>query len=103
MALQKYRAAYDRLDAASAQTVWPDVDAPALARAFADLSAQQLRFEACTLDVQGGHASATCRGSARFVPKVGGREARTEPRIWTFTLQKRGAEWFIETSRVRRP
>ncbi|MGE3512385.1 MAG: hypothetical protein AB7N65_26265 [Vicinamibacterales bacterium] len=102
-ALQKYRAAYDRLDAASAQTVWPDVDAHALARAFADLSTQQLRFEACTLDVQGGNASATCRGSARFVPKVGGREPRIEPRIWTFSLQKRGAEWFIKTSRVRRP
>lgn len=99
--LQRYRAAYDALDAASAHAVWPSVDTAALARAFGDLSSQQLRFANCGVDVRGGVAQATCSGTARYVPRVGGRQPREEARTWTFALRKNGPQWVIESARVR--
>lgn len=99
--LQRYRAAYDSLDAASAHAVWPSVDTAALARAFGDLSSQQLRFANCGVDVRGGVAQATCSGTARYVPRVGGRQPREEARTWTFALRKNGPQWVIESARVR--
>ncbi len=99
-ALQRYRAAYDALDAGSAQSVWPSVNRDALARAFADLVVQQLRFDTCGIDVSGASAHATCRGTARYVPRVGARDERTEPRVWTFALRKSGVGWLIDSARV---
>jgi hypothetical protein len=100
--LQRYRAAYQELDAQSAQAVWPAVNEAALARAFNGLESQSLTFDACDVRVNGAAASATCRGSARYVPKVGSREPRTEPRTWNFTLKKSGADWKIDTARAAR-
>jgi tetratricopeptide (TPR) repeat protein len=101
-ALQRYRTAYEGLDAGSAQAVWPAVDQGALARAFEGLESQTLRFDACDVQLQNEIASATCRGSASYVPKVGSREPRTEPRVWRFSLRKNGGEWQIDTARVER-
>jgi len=50
----------------------------------------------------GDAAMATCHGSARYVPKVGSREPRVEPRVWNFTLRKLGSDWTIETARADR-
>ena len=100
--LQRYRVAYDGLDAGSARAVWPAVDQDALARAFQGLESQTLTFDACDVQLQSGSANATCRGSASYVPKVGNRERRTEPRVWTFALRKTGGEWKIATARVER-
>lgn len=99
-ALQRYRTAYSDLDAASAQSVWPTVNESALARAFGSLESQSLTFDACDVRLTGEQASATCRGSARYVPKVGNREPRIEPRIWVFTLHKAAGDWKIETARA---
>lgn len=101
--LQRYRAAYDALDASSARAVWPSVNSAALTRAFADLSAQQLRFDDCAVQVTGAAAQATCHGSARYVPRVGSREPREEARIWQFALRKSGTQWLIESTRVSAP
>jgi hypothetical protein len=100
--LQKYRTAYDELDAGSAQAVWPSLDRSALARAFNGLSSQRLSFDSCNVVVSGVVASATCRGSARYVPKVGTREPRVEPRKWSFVLRKSGEAWAIEAARTER-
>jgi hypothetical protein len=100
--LQRYRAAYQDLDARSAQAVWPGVNEAALARAFDDLASQTLIFDSCDVRVIGAAASATCRGSARYVPKIGSRDLRVEPRTWTFTLRKSGGDWAIETARASR-
>src|SRR5206468_9310976 len=81
-ALQRYRVAYEELDARSAQAVWPSVDAAALNRAFGGLQSQRLNFDDCDVRLQGGVATATCRGSARYVPRVGSRETRVEPHVW---------------------
>ena len=100
--LQRYRAAYQDLDARSAQAVWPAVNETALARAFNGLESQTLTFDDCDVRVSGEAAWATCRGSARYVPKVGSRDPRTESRTWTFTLKKAGEDWKIDTARADR-
>jgi hypothetical protein len=101
--LQRYRVAYEGLDARSAQAVWPAVNQVALARAFDGLESQRLTFEACNVELQGSsHALATCRGTARYVPKIGSRQPRIEPRIWSFALRKIGAEWKIDNARAER-
>jgi hypothetical protein len=100
--LQRYRSAYEGLDAGSAQAVWPAVNQAALARAFNGLESQTLTFDACDVRVRGDAATATCRGSARYVPKIGNREPRVEPRIWNFTLRKDSGDWKIENARAER-
>jgi hypothetical protein len=101
--LQRYRVAYEGLDARSAQAVWPAVNQVALARAFDGLESQRLTFDACNVELQGSsHALATCRGTARYVPKIGSRQPRIEPRIWSFALRKIGAEWKIDNARAER-
>ena len=98
--LDRYRAAYERLTAQSAREVWPEVDEAALARAFAGLRSQKLTFDDCDLAVSGNSASATCHGSTRYVPKVGSKDPRTEPRIWSFRLRRTGTDWKIQSMRA---
>jgi tetratricopeptide (TPR) repeat protein len=100
--LQLYRVAYEGLDARSAQAVWPAVNQAALARAFDGLASQSLTFDACDVRVRGELATATCQGSARYVPKIGSREPRTERRVWNFSLHKAGDDWKIESARAER-
>lgn len=100
--LQRYRTAYDGLDAQSAQAVFPAVNQAALARAFDGLESQTLTFDACDVQLRGEAAVATCRGSARYVPKVGSREPRVEPRVWNFSLRKTGSDWTIDSARAER-
>jgi len=102
LALQRYRSAYDGLDAQSARAVWPAVNETALARAFDGLESQRLTFDACDIHVGAESATATCQGSARYVPKIGSREPRIEPRVWNFTLHKTGSEWTIDSARAQR-
>ena len=101
-ALQQYRTAYDQLDARRAQTVWPAVNEAALARAFDSLASQTITFDACRTQLNGDGAVATCHGSARYVPKVGSREPRVEPRTWTFIMRRAGGEWKIDSARAER-
>jgi len=101
-ALQQYRRAYNRLDARSAQMVYPGVNEGALARAFDGLESQVLLFDSCEIDLQGRSANVTCRGSSHYVPKVGNHETRVEPRIWNFTLRKDDDGWKIENARAAR-
>ncbi len=100
--LQRYRRAYEGLDAQSAHAVWPAVNQAALARAFDGLASQAITFDACDVQVRGPIASATCRGTARYVPKVGSREPRIEPRTWNFGLKKEGSDWKIDSARTDR-
>ena len=101
-ALQRYRTAYEGLDARLARTVYPAVNQAALARAFAGIESQTLTFDVCDVRLHGDGATVTCRGSARYVPKVGSREPRIEPRNWTFALRKTGTDWTIESARTDR-
>ncbi len=95
-ALGEYRQAYERLDARGARGVWPGVNERALARAFAGLESQDLNFDRCDVNVGDGSATAVCNGTARYVPKVGSKEPRVEPRRWTFSLRKSANGWEID-------
>ena len=99
--LGQYRSAYQRLDAQAAQAIWPSVDVRALARAFDTLSSQELAFETCLFDIVGPVATAQCRGSATYTPKVGGRGPKAERRQWTFRLRKVDEAWKIESAQAR--
>ncbi len=100
-ALQRFESAYSRLDARAAQAVWPSVDARALARAFESLESQSLQFHRCELDVRETVASADCLGTATYVRRIGSKAPRTEPRGWTFNLQKTGDAWHILSASAR--
>jgi hypothetical protein len=100
--LQRYRHAYEGLDARSAHAVWPNVDQAALARAFGGLTSQSITFDRCDVRLSGPVANATCSGTARYVPKIGNREPRVEPRVWNFALRKDGGEWKIDSARAER-
>jgi hypothetical protein len=99
--LRRYEAAYGRLDARAAQSVWPSVDARALARAFDGLDSQTLQIERCDVQVRGALAEAACQGSTTYVRRVGSKTPRTEARQWSFRLEKVGEEWQIQTARIR--
>ncbi len=101
-ALSRYRRAYNRLDARSAQAVYPAVNASALARAFDGLESQSLQFDQCDIDMRNGSANVTCRGTSRYVPKIGNRDPRVEPRVWDFILRKDAGDWKIENARAGR-
>jgi len=100
--LQRYRRAYNKLDARSAQAVYPAVNENALARAFDNLESQMLSFDSCDIDLQGRYAAVTCHGSSRYVPKIGNHEPRIESRVWSFTLRKDEGDWKIENARAAR-
>ncbi len=99
-ALQRYRRAYNRLDARSAQAIYPAVNASALAHAFGSLESQVLSFDSCDFDVQVRIAAVTCRGTSRYVPKIGNHVPRVEPRVWNFTLRKDDGDWKIAAARA---
>lgn len=98
--LNQYARAYGRLDPGAARAVWPTVDERALARAFASLESQEVSFDTCDIDVKGATASASCRGTASYVGKVGSRQARTEARLWIFELKLQGDDWKIEKAQA---
>jgi hypothetical protein len=100
--LDRYVRAYNRLDAAAAHAVWPAVNKTALERAFAELSAQTLRFERCAVAVDEEGGTATCSGDARWVPRVGGQGPKREQRTWRFELARNGDDWFIARAEARR-
>jgi hypothetical protein len=101
--LRRYARAYDALDASAARAVWPSVNEKALARAFQDLSSQNVSFNNCDIDIRGAVANASCSGEASYVVKVGSREPRTESRLWRFELRRDGDAWKIENAETRRP
>jgi hypothetical protein len=99
--LHQYERAYEQLDAKAVRAVWPSVDTRALARAFHDLKSQTLVFDRCDVDVARIQAVAACRGRATYETRAGEQASRTEPREWTFTLQKHDDAWRIVSASAR--
>jgi hypothetical protein len=92
-----YAQGYTSLNASAVRHVWPGVNEDALRNAFEQIESQAVAFSGCHVDVRGLHASATCRGTATYVPKVGGRDPVTASREWRFSLRKVVNMWVIET------
>jgi hypothetical protein len=98
--LNRYEAAYNRLDAAAAGAVRPSVDRQALARAFDGLASQTVKLGTCEVKVAGALAQAACTGTARWTPKIGG-QTQSAARHWRFDLKKAGADWIIVSATIR--
>ena len=98
--IERYRDAYERLDAAAAHAVWPGVDQAALSRAFGGLTSQRIEFERCDIWRDAQAAFASCAGRASYVPKVGSAQ-NDVPRAWHYRFQRRPAGWTIESAEVR--
>jgi hypothetical protein len=99
--LGRYQNAFNTLNAGAAAAVWPKLNEKTLARAFERLDDQDVTFESCKIDVGGVHAEARCSGTARYVPKVGNRTPRAEPRRWRFILRRATDGWLIDNVDVR--
>jgi hypothetical protein len=94
--LERYRGAYERLDAEAAKMISPSVDERGLARAFSDLESQSLRFDNCRIDIDSARGVATCQGEATYAARAGDRSIRTQVGTWTFELHKNGEDWAIK-------
>jgi hypothetical protein len=95
--LNRYQAAYERLDAQAAKQIWPTVNERALARAFSGLESQSMTFDQCRISVATNNALASCRGSASYVGRVGSKSGQRQNREWTFRLRKAGEGWQIDS------
>ena len=93
--IDRYRDAFDALDANAVEGFWPSADVRALNRAFAQLETQRFLFDRCDIQLAGARAIASCNGSAQLVRKAGSQEARSESRQWTFTLAETKDRWVI--------
>ena len=99
--LERYRHAFNRLDAGAASRVWPTVDEKTLARAFERLRYQNVFFSSCQIVLGAMFAEATCIGSTRYEPKVGSRATKPAARRWRFGLRKSGGAWLIDRVDMR--
>jgi hypothetical protein len=93
--LTRYRQAFSSLDASAAREVWPTVNERSLSRAFERLEEQDVSFDRCQITVNDARAEARCNGTARYVPRVGGRTPRVDRREWRFSLVKVRDAWLI--------
>ena len=100
--LDGYADAFSALNAEATQRVWPGVDLRGLRRAFDQLSAQTVTFNRCDVNAGADAAEAVCVGRATWVPKVGDRSPKSEPRTWRFSLGRDNGEWIIDTVQVQR-
>lgn len=98
--LTRYASAFNALDAAAAQRVWPRVNRAALSRAFEGLASQHIALADCRIDVVAASATAQCGGTATWAPKVGGG-TRTEARDWRFELTRGQSGWQIVNAIVQ--
>ena len=99
--LSRYRSAYRELDAGAARAIWPSVDTKALGKAFERLERQDLTFDSCQIAIIDVRAVASCHGVASYVPRVGKKGVRDDPRRWEFKLSKVDDTWQIETVSTR--
>ena len=98
--LERYRFAFSTLNSAVSD-FWPNVNARALDKAFAELEEQRFDFDSCKVNVTGARANATCTGRATFTPRVGNKTPRSAPRQWAFTLVQVSNRWIIDTVQSR--
>jgi hypothetical protein len=93
--MQQYKAAYDRLDARAAASLWPSVDARRLADIFGKLREQHLELTECQYVVSEYDAVVKCSGTLRYVRRVGAAVPLHEQHLWTIYLEGEGDSWRI--------
>ena len=97
--LQRYRAAYEALDAKAVAAVYPDVNVSNLQTAFAEFSKMtydlRVAVDGVVIAADGQTASVNASETIRPVTK----SVRVEPRTGTvfFLLKKTGGDWSIQS------
>jgi hypothetical protein len=94
LVVDRYREAFNSLDANAVDAFWPGVDRQALKKTFAQLESQHLQFGRCDVQLAGARAFASCNGYAQYT-KTGSRDPRVELKRWTFTLGEVKDGWVI--------
>jgi hypothetical protein len=95
-ALHSYEAAYENLNVDDTVKIWPSVDRERLARAFGRLKSQGLTLDSCAITVNDTTATAYCRGTLRWVQRVGNTAPLSAEQRWTFTMVRADGEWKID-------
>ena len=93
--LDRYNQMYNDLDASAAASIWPRVNSQALARIFAGLSQQTLRFDGCAIAISGSRATVQCVGVLQYIPRVGNAKVHNERHSWTIQMERAGEAWQI--------
>ncbi|HUP23955.1 MAG TPA: protein kinase [Thermoanaerobaculia bacterium] len=96
-ALDKYRQAYEQLDARLLAEVWPSLGRDELGRierSFQSFDSVQVAIEGCRIEVDADRASARCQVRRTQRPKAG--RVQTVDQQTTFRLERRGNDWVIE-------
>ena len=99
--VDRYRRAFNTLDARAVKAFWPGVDVRALERAFDRLVVQRFEFDRCQIELAGPRAFATCDGRARAVRKFGDKNPPAQAREWMFTLGEANETWVILSVNAR--
>jgi hypothetical protein len=99
--LSRYQTAFSVLNTSAVSAVWPSVDSKALARAFRGLEQQEVALDSCDIRVAGSNADASCRGTVRYVMKVGSKSPRLDRRQWQFRLHQTNGSWIIDSVESR--
>jgi len=58
-------------------------------------------FDACDLTIAGTRATASCRGTASYLPSMGRRNNVMQARQWTLLLERSPERWEIQQVQVR--
>lgn len=99
--LGRYLFASNHLDPAAVRDVWPTADLNALERAFDQLESHEIGFDDCSIVISGAQARADCRGTLSYIPRIGQKRQRVEPRQWRIDLHKVDANWLIAAVAAR--
>jgi hypothetical protein len=100
--VRRYESAYDQRNVGAVAGLWAGVDQSALTRAFEGLSEQDLVLGECDVSIGGDSATARCRGTLRYIPRVGRPLPRVEELSWTFSLQREASAWRIRAVSANR-
>ncbi len=95
-ALERYRLAYESMDAEEVQRSWPSLSADQLdkiERSFRSTQSFEMTLANCRIDQNGASATATCSVTREIRPKAGRKLTATSDT--TFTLRKQGEQWVI--------
>jgi hypothetical protein len=93
--LRHYEQAYDRRDVRGTLAIWPSADERALTRAFDQLHEQDITLRNCTFAVSENDATAQCKGSLRYVRRIGNPTPQVEQHTWRIDFTRAGQTWQI--------
>jgi hypothetical protein len=99
-ALQRYRSGYESLDAAAVQSVYPGIDARALAAVFREYVSLTQSIQIDRIDIAPDGRTATVIGAVTTAPVVRTGRASPQRRNAIFMLRKRAGTWMIESVKL---